>query len=146
MVSCGAGGQPWWIQADIHRAEVALCSLGCHQVPPHYWGRPQVLAIIARHQAAVMCALPMQSCFVPLCMHPAEQPWVKSRNMKKEELTLLKSREVIAINQDPLGIAGDRVWKQGPYEVILPASVPYAYRDSLLEIAQSSDQGMRLPV
>ena len=44
-----------------------------------------------------------------------------SRNMKKEELTLLKSREVIAINQDPLGIAGDRVWKQGPYEVILPA-------------------------
>ncbi|CAK0783007.1 hypothetical protein CVIRNUC_006202 [Coccomyxa viridis] len=39
------------------------------------------------------------------------------RNMKKEELTLLKSREVIAINQDPLGIAGDRVWKQGPYEV-----------------------------
>ena len=109
-------------------------------------GRPQVLAIIARHQAAVMCALPMQSCFVPLCMHPAEQPWVKSRNMKKEELTLLKSREVIAINQDPLGIAGDRVWKQGPYEVILPASVPYAYRDSLSEIAQSSDQGMRLPV
>lgn len=30
---------------------------------------------------------------------------------------LLKSREVIAINQDPLGVAGDRVWKQGPYEV-----------------------------
>ena len=47
-----------------------------------------------------------------------------SRNMKKEELTLLKSREVIAINQDPLGIAGDRVWKQGPYEVILPAVSP----------------------
>ena len=31
---------------------------------------------------------------------------------------LLKSREVIAINQDPLGVAGDRVWKQGPYEVL----------------------------
>ena len=30
---------------------------------------------------------------------------------------LLKSREVIAVNQDPLGVAGDRVWKQGPYEV-----------------------------
>ena len=30
---------------------------------------------------------------------------------------LLKSREVIAINQDPLGVAGDRVWKQGPHEV-----------------------------
>jgi len=39
------------------------------------------------------------------------------RKIKKEELVLLKSREVIAINQDPLGVAGDRVWKQGPYEV-----------------------------
>jgi hypothetical protein len=39
------------------------------------------------------------------------------RKLKKEELMLLKAREVIAINQDPLGVAGDRVWKQGPYEV-----------------------------
>ena len=39
------------------------------------------------------------------------------RKLKKEELVLLKSREVIAINQDPLGVAGDRVWKQGPHEV-----------------------------
>ena len=36
-----------------------------------------------------------------------------SGSWKKEELVLLKSREVIAINQDPLGVAGDRVWKQG---------------------------------
>lgn len=36
---------------------------------------------------------------------------------------LLKSREVIAVNQDPLGVAGDRVWKQGPYEVpVMPHS------------------------
>ena len=62
-----------------------------------------------------------QSCHVLQCRVQAEQRFVLSRNMKKEELTLLKSREVIAINQDPLGIAGDRVWKQGPYEVILPA-------------------------
>ena len=39
-----------------------------------------------------------------------------ARKLKKDELLLLKSREVIAINQDPLGVAGDRVWKQGPYE------------------------------
>ncbi|EIE22540.1 Melibiase family protein [Coccomyxa subellipsoidea C-169] len=39
------------------------------------------------------------------------------RKLKKEDLLLLKSREIIAINQDPLGVAGDRVWKQGPYEV-----------------------------
>ena len=39
-----------------------------------------------------------------------------TRKLKKDELLLLKSKEVIAINQDPLGVAGDRVWKQGPYE------------------------------
>ncbi|CAL8470506.1 g10048 [Coccomyxa elongata] len=39
------------------------------------------------------------------------------RKLKREELLLLKSREIIAVNQDPLGVAGDRVWKQGPYEV-----------------------------
>ena len=39
------------------------------------------------------------------------------RALSRETLLLLKSREVIAINQDPLGVAGDRVWKQGPKEV-----------------------------
>ena len=32
---------------------------------------------------------------------------------------ILKSQGGIAINQDPLGIAGDLVWKQGPAEVYL---------------------------
>ena len=40
-------------------------------------------------------------------------------NMTRETLNILKSREVIAINQDPLGVAGDLVWKQGPQEVSL---------------------------
>lgn len=39
------------------------------------------------------------------------------RALSRETLLLLKSREVIAINQDPLGVAGDQVWKQGPKEV-----------------------------
>ena len=54
----------------------------------------------------------------------------KCRKLKKEELLLLKSREVIAINQDPLGIAGDRVWKQGPYEVGLPPMLSQHQRQS----------------
>ena len=61
-----------------------------------------------------------------------------SRNMKKEELTLLKSREVIAINQDPLGIAGDRVWKQGPYEVTC-LQRPVCLQRQPLQAAQTSD-------
>ena len=47
----------------------------------------------------------------------SQEHWrVLTRKLKKDELLLLKSKEVIAINQDPLGVAGDRVWKQGPYE------------------------------
>lgn len=30
---------------------------------------------------------------------------------------ILLAEEVIAINQDPLGVAGDLMWKQGPNEV-----------------------------
>ena len=45
--------------------------------------------------------------------------------MTRQTLNILKSPEVIAINQDPLGIPGDLVWKQGPQEVhpSLPCSV-----------------------
>ena len=39
------------------------------------------------------------------------------RNMTRVTLDILTSPEIIAINQDPLGIAGDLVWKQGPVEV-----------------------------
>ena len=31
-------------------------------------------------------------------------------------LAILKAREVIAVNQDPLGVAGDLIWKSGPKE------------------------------
>lgn len=30
---------------------------------------------------------------------------------------ILLAKEVIAVNQDPLGVAGDLVWKEGPAEV-----------------------------
>ena len=41
----------------------------------------------------------------------------KCRNMTRATLDILTSPEIIAINQDPLGVAGDLVWKQGPVEV-----------------------------
>ena len=50
----------------------------------------------------------MLTCVCPTCS-----------NMTRDTLSILKSREVIAINQDPLGVAGDLVWKQGPQEVSL---------------------------
>lgn len=37
--------------------------------------------------------------------------------MRRSSLAILKAQEVIAVNQDPLGVAGDLIWKQGPKEV-----------------------------
>ena len=39
------------------------------------------------------------------------------RHISKEALTILLADEVIAVNQDDLGVAGDLIWKQGPLEV-----------------------------
>jgi hypothetical protein len=40
------------------------------------------------------------------------------RKLSKSALEILTASEVIAVNQDPLGVAGDLVWKEGPIEVI----------------------------
>ena len=39
------------------------------------------------------------------------------RRLSPAALRILQAEEVIAVNQDSLGIAGDLVWKQGPHEV-----------------------------
>lgn len=39
------------------------------------------------------------------------------RSLSREAKQILTAGEVIAVNQDPLGVAGDLVWKQGPLEV-----------------------------
>lgn len=39
------------------------------------------------------------------------------RSLSREAKEILTAAEVIAVNQDPLGVAGDLVWKQGPLEV-----------------------------
>ena len=39
------------------------------------------------------------------------------RSLSREAKQILTAAEVIAVNQDPLGVAGDLVWKQGPLEV-----------------------------
>ena len=38
-------------------------------------------------------------------------------NMSQETVSLLTNREVIAVDQDPAGIQGRRVWQEGPLEV-----------------------------
>lgn len=40
----------------------------------------------------------------------------KRSALDNDTLAILTAPEVIAVNQDPLGVAGDLVWKQGPAE------------------------------
>ena len=42
---------------------------------------------------------------------------VLCRQITKDALGVLMSDELIAVNQDPLGIPGDLIWKQGSDEV-----------------------------
>lgn len=39
------------------------------------------------------------------------------RSIDPPSLDILLAEELIAVNQDPLGVAGDLIWKQGPQEV-----------------------------
>ena len=39
------------------------------------------------------------------------------RSIDPDSLAILKAREVIAINQDPLAVAGDLIWVQGASRV-----------------------------
>lgn len=39
------------------------------------------------------------------------------RSLSRDAKQILTAPEVIAVNQDPLGVPGDLVWKQGPLEV-----------------------------
>ena len=42
------------------------------------------------------------------------------RTISPTALNILKAREVVAVNQDDLGVAGDLIWKEGPLEACLP--------------------------
>jgi hypothetical protein len=46
---------------------------------------------------------------------------VPCRQITKDTLSVLLADELIAVNQDPLGVPGDLIWKQGSDEVMSPA-------------------------
>ena len=49
---------------------------------------------------------------------------VHCRQITQATLDILMAEELIAVNQDPLGIPGDLIWKQGANEV-RPPSIPF---------------------
>ncbi len=53
------------------------------------------------------------------------------RKLTPEQIAILQNPEVIAMNQDPLGIPGDLIWKEGAEEVIAPP-VPVRLRTNVM--------------
>ena len=43
--------------------------------------------------------------------------WAPLSSEAPQALDILKAEEVIAVNQDALGVAGDLIWKEGSLEV-----------------------------
>ena len=50
------------------------------------------------------------------CMHGLSAPKL-THVLCHQAIDILMAKEVIAVNQDPLGVAGDLIWKEGPNEV-----------------------------
>jgi len=107
-----AGGPARGQQAEPDRAARALCAVGAGEEPADHRRGPEARPA-RRYTTARGPASP------PAGALRADTRAARGacRAISRETLLLLKSREVVAINQDPLGVAGDLVWKQGPKEV-----------------------------
>lgn len=117
----------WWRGADHRGAESPLRTLGGCKVASLHWSRStvrrtrwstkqdQVLTPAMAHDLENQSS--RTSCKLEGC---CKIFIIYCRLLQPEHLAILKSPEIIAVNQDPLGIAGDLVWKQGSKEVSLP--------------------------
>ena len=55
------------------------------------------------------------------CLWLALTTCVTCRQITKDALSVLMADELIGVNQDPLGVPGDLIWKQGSDEVSFPS-------------------------
>ena len=63
--------------------------------------------------------------------------------MTKETLEILTNPEVIAVDQDPLGVQGHRVWQEGPLEVWMK---PLADGSKAVGLFNRSESGLPISV
>lgn len=69
-----------------------------------------------------MCYQPYWSCPTPHQFHLPQKHFLLPtpalpRRISPDSLAILKAQEVIAVNQDPLGVAGDLIWQIGQSRV-----------------------------
>ncbi|HEX5482500.1 MAG TPA: glycoside hydrolase family 27 protein [Terriglobia bacterium] len=114
------GGNLWRTTGDIDPTYTRMAFIGFEQnglqkfAGPGHWNDPDMLEIgngrlnlnEQRTQMSLWCMLA-----APLLSGN------DLTNMSKETLAILTNREVIAVDQDPKGIQGQRVSQEGPLEV-----------------------------
>jgi alpha-galactosidase len=114
------GGNMWRTTGDIQDNYYRMAYIGFEQnglekyAGPGHWNDPDMLEIgngkmtdeESRTQMSLWCLL--------------AAPLFASNdltNMSPETRAILTNREVIAVDQDPAGIQGRRVWQEGPLEI-----------------------------
>jgi alpha-galactosidase len=114
------GGNMWRTTGDIADHYYLMDHIGFGQnglekyAGPNHWNDPDALDVGMggmteeeyRTQMSLWCIL--------------AAPLFASNDLTKmspETLAMLTNREVIAVNQDPAGIQGHRVWQEGPTEI-----------------------------
>lgn len=126
-------------QHSLQAAQLEACSRaarghmlpGCPAVQPSRRRLSDAAYALAAFSCAERCGMGRRPADTasPLCHHVfkrrvdtialadhADQEVERSK-LDTASLRILTAPEVIAVNQDPLGVAGDLVWKQGPSEV-----------------------------
>ena len=118
------GGNMWRTTGDIEDSYCRMAYIGFEQnglekyAGPGHWNDPDMLEIgngkmtdeESRTQMSLWCLL--------------AAPLFASNdltNMSPGTRTILTNREVIAVDQDPAGIQGRRVWQEGPLEIWMKA-------------------------
>jgi alpha-galactosidase len=114
------GGNMWRTTGDIKNNYYSMAYIGFEQnglekyAGPGHWNEPDMLEI--GNGALRPEEERMQMSLWSLLAAPlfAGNDLTK---MTPETLSILTNREVIAVDQDPKGIQGHRVWQQGPMEI-----------------------------
>ncbi len=115
-----AGGNAWRTTGDIHDNYARMESIGFSQAglakyaSPGHWNDPDMLEVGNGGMNADEYRMHMALWAILAAPLLAGNDLSK---MSPETLSILTSKDVIAVDQDALGKQGDRLWAAGPYEV-----------------------------
>ena len=114
------GGNSWRTTGDIGDSYAAMAAIGFGQAglsryaSPGHWNDPDMLEVGNGGMTAEEYRTHMSLWALLAAPLLAGNDLTK---MNAETIALLTNREVIAIDQDPAGVQGDRFSAEGPYEI-----------------------------